>query len=155
MVILLSRCVITHEIIFVFPSCSCLCDLCNKRRLNPNDIDSMVFIHFYITNYFRLENYDSQWYFVGKFINIIDGWKSLLSLCHKPNKGITDMETKQKWGKIHLWHRMKQLSNISSSVSRLAMGIEPWTHILAVQHATTRLTTPSPAESEHHCATSY
>ena len=37
---------------------------------------------------------------------------------------------------VHLLHRMKQLSNISPSVSQLEAGIEPGSHRLAVHHST-------------------
>ena len=48
----------------------------------------------------------------------------------------------RKWGDVHLWHIMKQLTNISHSVSRPAVGIKAGTHELAVQQATTDLTAP-------------
>ena len=50
-----------------------------------------------------------------------------------------------KLGEMHLyklWHRVKQLSNISPSVSQSAAGIEPNTQRLAVQRTTTTQTDP-------------
>ena len=45
-------------------------------------------------------------------------------------------------GEVCLWHRMKQLSNISPSVSQLTVVIRPDTHQLVAQHATTDLNGP-------------
>ena len=46
-------------------------------------------------------------------------------------------------GEVHLWHRMKQLSIISPSVSQPTAGIKSrmaGTHLLALQCSTTELT---------------
>ena len=64
---------------------------------------------------------------------IMDGWDSLTSLSHDVGTNTT------KWGEVHLWHRIKQLSYISPSVSWLTVGIEPGTCQLATQCTTTGL----------------
>ena len=71
-----------------------------------------------------------------------DGWDFNVTLPQASDYG------NQYIGKVHLWHKMKQLSNISPGASLLAVGTESRTHQMAAQHATTELTAPCLTESE-------
>ena len=84
----------------------------------------------------------------------MDRFESLTSTSQKQVSNSHGNEH-NKWGKVHLWHRMNQLSDMNPSVSWPEVQIEPRTHQLAVKHATTELTGPSDFDTKQWRASPY
>ena len=72
----------------------------------------------------------------------MDSWKSFTSLSHKqvPNRH-ENQGANTAMGEVHLWHRMKQLSNISPLYTASG-GFKSGTHRLAAHNASTEVTGP-------------